>query len=472
MSRARLGRALAVAGNSVLWVTAVLGAASLLLGLATVVAGVQPLIFRSSSMGPEIPAGALGLAKTVDATEVEVGDVISVDGANGIRVTHRVVEVGEAAGSEVSFTLKGDANAAPDAHAYVASEVDRVFLDIPYLGYVANWMASPWALFVAGIAVAFLAAALFRGSGGTRRRAAGTGAVAIAAAGLAVGSLSPVPTTEAWFTDPATFEAGQMHAHQVRIFDWGSSVCTNDAGGNSVTLRTLVASPRYNQLWFVAPVGQPLPSTPVLRTSPPGALDTPVTTQLTKTMVGGTSAAPGNYQVTGRSELKGSATTPWLSASTRNTTVSITSTGALQCGAVNLPPSITFTAPVNGTTYSSPTAAMAATQSQCGRTAPCGTAADSDGIYRVEYRLQRINFLINRCWDGSGYPIFSGCGTWRTADVSPAVPTSGSTPVKWTVPIGWTSALAEPGNYTLYLRVTGNSSARMVSERTIQFTIN
>lgn len=471
MSRTRTRHVASRVGNAALWVTAVLGAASLLLGLATVVAGVQPLIFRSSSMSPAIEAGALALAKTVDADEVEVGDVVSVINESGVRVTHRVVEV-EPDGDSVSLVLQGDANRNPDANPYLVSEVDRVFVDVPYLGYVANWLATPWAMFVAGIVVALLAARLWSRrmvhDGGST---AGTSAAALAVFGLAAAALAPVPRTEAYFSDVSTFEAGQMHAHQVRIFDWGSSVCTNDAGGNSVTLHTLVASPRYNQLWFVAPVGQPLPSTPVLRTSPPGALDTPVTTQLTKTMIGGTSAAPGNYQVTGRSELKGSATTPWLSASTRNTTVSITSTGALQCGAVNLPPSITFTAPVNGTTYSSPTVAMAATQELCGRTAPCGTAADSDGIYRVEYRLQRINFLINRCWDGSRYPIFSGC-EWRTADVSPAVPTSGSTPVKWTVPIGWTSALAEPGNYTLYLRVTGNSSARMVSERTIQFTIN
>src|SRR5690606_180639 len=68
----RLARGLSVAGNAVLWVTALLGAISLVLGIATIAAGVQPLIFRASSMAPAIEAGALGLARTVDASEVKV----------------------------------------------------------------------------------------------------------------------------------------------------------------------------------------------------------------------------------------------------------------------------------------------------------------------------------------------------------------------------------------------------------------
>ncbi|WP_281285723.1 signal peptidase I [Aeromicrobium flavum] len=468
---------LSLVGNTVLWVAAVLGAISLVLGLATVVAGVQPLVFRSSSMAPAIEAGALGLARTVDADEVKVDDIVSVTNTDGIRVTHRVVKVTTGAGDQVSLTLQGDANRGPDEEPYLVTEVDRVFFDVPYLGYLANWLSSPWAMFAAGLLVALVIANLWRrpGSDTGRRAKGGSAAATVAAVGLAAASLMPVPRTEAFFTDPAMFEAGQIHAHLVRIFDWGSPVCSTDAGGNSVTLRTLVASPRYQQVWYVAPEGQPLPATPVLRISPPGPLDTPVATQITRTMLGGAAATAGNYQVVGRSELKGSGTTPWFSESTRSATVSITSGGALQCGTVNLPPAIVFTTPPNGATYTSPSAALAATRASCAQNAaPCGTATDSDGILRVEYRLQRNNFWLNRCWDpDSGYPIFIGCGTWRPASVTPAVPTSVATPVSWRVPLmaNGTSPLAESGTYTLYLRVTDNSAARTVSERTIQFTI-
>lgn len=474
--RRRLLPGLARAGNALLWVTAVLGVVSIVLALATVVSGVQPLIFRSSSMEPSIQAGALALARTVDAGDVEVGDVVSVQSAEGGRVTHRVVSA-EGSGDQVHLTLQGDTNAEPDAEPYLVTEVDRVFLDVPYLGYVANAMASPWALFAAGVVLALVAARLWdRGSGSGRgpRSVARAGAAGVAAVGLGLVGAVPVPPTEAYFSDSSRFEAGQIHSHQVRIFDWGSPTCTNDPSGTSVTLRTLVASPRYRQIWYVAPTGGDLPSTPFLRTSPTGAVDSVVTTQVTRAMIGGSSLAPGNYRLTGRSELKGTATTPWTSSSTRNADVAVTNTTDLRCGTVNLPPSLTFTAPQSGSAYSSPTDAQSTTNTQCGRRAPCGTASDSDGVYRVEYRLQRINFLINRCWDpASGYPIFSACGTWRTADVSPSVPSTGSAPVTWRVPLqsNGTSPLAEPGTYTLYLRVTDNSAERMVTERTIQFTV-
>ncbi|MBA4609326.1 signal peptidase I [Aeromicrobium sp. Marseille-Q0843] len=472
--RQRLLRVLRTGGNVLLWVTAFLGAMSLVLGLATVVAGVQPLIFRSSSMEPAIHAGALGLAKTVDAGDVAVGDVISVESASGVRVTHRVVEV-EKAGEQISFTLRGDANAQPDSQPYLATEVDRVFLDVPYLGYVANAMATPWALFAAGIIVALLAVRLWQRAGRETRSAMGTGAAGVAAVGIAMAGLVPIPRTEAYFTDGSTFEAGQIHSHQVRIFDWGSPVCTNDAGGTSITLRTLVASQRYNQIWYVAPAGGQLPATPFRRVSPTGVPDSVVTTQIRRADIGGSSLAPGNYELTGRSELKGTATSPWLSNATRTANVSLTGTTDLQCGSVNLPPAITFTTPQDSTTFASPSAAQSTTLAQCGRRSPCGTAADSDGIYRVEYRLQRVNFLLTRCWDTTfGWPVFSGCGTWHQADVTPTLPTSTASPVTWRVPLTnlGTSPFAEAGTYTLYLRVYDNSSSRVITERTIRFTIN
>lgn len=472
----RVPRALAVVADGALWVTALLGAVSLVLALATVVTDVQPLVFRSSSMEPSIKAGALALARTVDADEVRTGDVVAVETADGTMVTHRVVKASPA-GDQVSLTLKGDANAAPDEAPYVVASAERVFVDVPYLGYVANAMATPWALFVAGIIMTLLAVRWWRGPGERPQSLTSTAVVGTAAVGLALAGLVPVPRAEAYFDDSSTFEAGQIHAHQVRVFDWSSPVCTNDAGGTFVTVRTRVASPRYRQLWYVAPVGQGVPSTPVLRTEPSGPLDTEVSTRITKAMLG-TSPAPGNYQLVGRSELKGSATSPWLSAATRTTTISVTSTGVLQCGTVNLPPTIAYTAPQSGTSYASPTEAQSVTNTACGRRSPCGTATDADGIYRVEYRLQRINFLVNRCWDptttvSGSYPIFSGCGTWRQADVTPALPTTSGSAVTWRIPlsVSGSSPLLESGDYTLYLRVTGNSSERMVTERTIQFTV-
>lgn len=479
MSAPALRRRLAAAGDVALWITAALGTVSLLLALATVVAGVQPLIFRSGSMGPEIPAGSLGLARTVDATAVSVGDVVSVTDANGVRVTHRVVEAEPAGGGSVSLTLKGDTNREPDARPYVAEEVDRVFLDVPWLGRLASWMASPWAMFLSGIVVALVLASLWRrGGGGSGPSTAGRAAAAVAVLGLAAASVRPVPTTEAYFTDQATFEAGTIQAHQVRIFDWGSPVCTDNAD-RSITLRTLVASPRYHQVWFAARSGAATPSTPFLRVTPTGAVDSVVETRVTRAMLGIGASDTGLYRLTGRSELKGAATTPWLSSATRAADITVTDSSTVRCGTVNLAPAIAFTSPQDGITYPSTDVVDGIVAAQCGlRRAPCGTATDADGIRTVEYRLQRVNWLGTQCWNPDALfgPSFylSSCGSFRAAATSPASPNTSTQPVTWHVPLGSGgpgTTFGVAGEYTLYLRVTDNSPDRIVSERVIRFTV-
>lgn len=478
MSAPTVRRRLAAAGNVVLWVTAALGTVSLLLALATVVAGVQPLIFRSGSMGPDIPAGSLGLARTVDATDVAVGDVVSVANSDGVRVTHRVVEAEPTGSGSVSLTLKGDTNPEPDPQPYVADEVDRVFLDVPWLGRVAAWMSSPWAMFLSGLVVAGVVASLWRRGDGGGGSTAGRGLAAVAVLGLAAASVRPVPGTEAYFTDQATFEAGTIQAHQVRIFDWGSPVCTDNADG-SITVRTLVASPRYHQVWYASRSGVAPPATPFLRVTPPGAANSAVDTRITRAMLQIGATDTGLYRLTGRSELKGSATTPWLSASTRSADITVTDSATVRCGNVNLAPTIVFTSPKDGVTYLSTDAVDSIVASQCGlRRSPCGTATDSDGIRSVEYRLQRSNLLGTQCWNpdalfGPGYYLTS-CGTFRPATTSPAAPNTSTQPVTWQVPLGSAgpgTAFNLSGEYTLYLRVTDNSAERIVTERTIRFTV-
>ncbi len=91
-------------------VAAVAGLICIIATLASLIFGIKPLVFRSGSMEPAISTGALALAKTVPATELAVGDVISVDNDQGVRITHRVVELESAGADTVLATLKGDAN--------------------------------------------------------------------------------------------------------------------------------------------------------------------------------------------------------------------------------------------------------------------------------------------------------------------------------------------------------------------------
>lgn len=151
-----LGRA----RETALWAGAVLGVICLLLGTASVLFDVRPLVFRSGSMAPDIRTGALALAQQVPTDEVRRHDVVSVVDRRGVRVTHRVVAVDRVDGA-TTLRLKGDANAAPDAQAYAPERVYRVFFDVPRLGYVVSALSSPWGLLGCGAFVMLLLVTAF-----------------------------------------------------------------------------------------------------------------------------------------------------------------------------------------------------------------------------------------------------------------------------------------------------------------------
>jgi signal peptidase len=141
-------------------------------GLA-ILLGVTPIAFRSDSMAPAISAGDLALARSVSAGGVGVGDVVSVPGRDGVRVTHRVVLV-EPYGSSIRLTLQADDQGVPDAEAYEVTEVDRVFTSIPLLGHLLGPARGLFAVLLGGLVVACLAAVVFvprRRRRGTRRAA-------------------------------------------------------------------------------------------------------------------------------------------------------------------------------------------------------------------------------------------------------------------------------------------------------------
>ena len=158
----RNARARFFARELVLWVGAVTGVVCLTAAALAVFAGVTPLVFRSGSMSPEIPTGALALAQTVPASEVSVGDVVSVPRADGVRVTHRVVGTEVAAGESRSLVLKGDANRVVDPEPVVVAEADRVFWSAPRVGEWVDQALKPGWVFVVGTLFGMLAMIGFR----------------------------------------------------------------------------------------------------------------------------------------------------------------------------------------------------------------------------------------------------------------------------------------------------------------------
>lgn len=158
----RNARARFFAREVVLWAGALTGVVCLTAAALAVFAGVTPLIFRSGSMSPDIPTGALALARTVPAAEVAVGDVVSVPRADGVRVTHRVVETDVAGGASRSLVLKGDANPVTDPDPVVVAEADRVFWSTPRLGEWVDQALAPGWVFVVGTLFGMLAMIGFR----------------------------------------------------------------------------------------------------------------------------------------------------------------------------------------------------------------------------------------------------------------------------------------------------------------------
>ena len=221
--------------NNLLTLGAILGALCLLAAMAAVLIGAKPLVFRSGSMAPAIPTGALGISIPVEAASIRTGDIISVETA-GVRITHRVVSA-EISGDTATVTLKGDANSIPDAAPYVLQKADRVVAHTPLLGYAVAWLSSSAAVFAGGLFTAYLLYLAFGahgrrrsqpkaaqpeaadrerpqdedrppgGPGSTRRGRRATRLTAMALASLSVltgGALHTAAPSHAAFTDTAT----------------------------------------------------------------------------------------------------------------------------------------------------------------------------------------------------------------------------------------------------------------------------
>ena len=251
--RRSTGRRLA---DLLLWVGATVGVLSLLAAAAVALLGLVPLVFTSGSMAPDIPTGSLGIARTVPADDLGVGDVVSVESTSGSRVTHRIVAIDANSRAEDGtsvLTLKGDANESADQDPYVVVEADRLLFAVPWAGYALSALASPLGLFLGGV---LAAAVVFYVVSGVRRnrpappgggaRRAGTarctvaGVIALGVPGLL--GLAPAQTTTAAFNDlGGTVTTSGFVAH--RVAQPTDMTCASS--GLNVTARTTVSDSRY-----------------------------------------------------------------------------------------------------------------------------------------------------------------------------------------------------------------------------------
>lgn len=134
-------------GDLALWIAAAAGVVCIVLVILAVTANITLILFRTGSMSPTIPAGSVAVVQRVDAAQVQVGDVVTVDREGELPVTHRVTSINPGASDpERIITMRGDANATDDPFPYTVTSVRTVLFSIPGIATVIAGMGDPWVL--------------------------------------------------------------------------------------------------------------------------------------------------------------------------------------------------------------------------------------------------------------------------------------------------------------------------------------
>lgn len=206
-----------------LWVGAALGLLAIIAGIAVTFFGFSFLVFRSGSMGPDIPTGSLAVARTVPGSDLRRGDVVSVVSVDGTRITHRVVDASPVVG-RTALVLRGDRNATPDGEVYTVADAERVWFSVPDAGYAVAAATTPAAAVVAACLVVMLLTTV--PSRGRDRPGLVLPIAAIVCVGLGLPVARGLDGTLATFTDSPTLTSG-----------------TNSAGTADITLNGQLGGP-------------------------------------------------------------------------------------------------------------------------------------------------------------------------------------------------------------------------------------
>ncbi len=152
----------------VLTVLSILGALCVVLVVLALVFDVTLIMFKTGSMSPTIPAGSVAIVREIPASEVNVGDVVTVDRPGQLPVTHRVTSVTEGpAPDQRILTMKGDANEAEDLAPYTVSTVRTTMASIPGLAPLIVRMSNPYVLGAVTIGASLLVVWAFWPRGGS-----------------------------------------------------------------------------------------------------------------------------------------------------------------------------------------------------------------------------------------------------------------------------------------------------------------
>lgn len=133
--------------EALLTLAAVGGVICIILTILAFTGGYSLIMFKTGSMSPTIPAGSVALVQRIPASEIRVDDVVTVDRAGQLPITHRVTNVAPGSTTDARvIRMKGDANESEDPTPYAVTEGRIVRGSVPALAHVIVWFGSPWVL--------------------------------------------------------------------------------------------------------------------------------------------------------------------------------------------------------------------------------------------------------------------------------------------------------------------------------------
>ncbi|MCU1510118.1 MAG: hypothetical protein JWQ12_2383 [Glaciihabitans sp.] len=216
-------------GSILLTLAAAGGAICIVLVILAVVFHISLVMFKTGSMSPTIPQGSVALVRQVPASEVKVGEVVTVSRTGQLPISHRVTSVkpGDTAGTRI-LTLRGDANPTDDPVPYTVHSASVVFWSAPGVAYFIVWLSNPLVAGAIALGVSALVTWAFWPSGGgprtPRKRSrvadhASTIIVVLIASGLAAGWVA-LPAQSAWAEPTEQIIQGEV----IRLVSIGDTV--------------------------------------------------------------------------------------------------------------------------------------------------------------------------------------------------------------------------------------------------------
>jgi signal peptidase I len=422
---------------------AMLGVMSILLAATALVFGITPLVFRSGSMAPAAHTGDLGIAQTVPAAELRVGDIVTVLTSADVRVTHRIVEL-EQTDTGALLVLKGDANEDPDPEQYAVAEAQRLLFAIPRAGYVASWLSGPGGVFLGGLLVGLVFLVVLQATSrkppSGRRRADTTArtSVVILGAALLATTLThlpqPVGTLAAW-NDSVDVTGASMTGYTVPKPVVAS--CSRTPAGTTLL--------RHATLTWPGVTSPPTTYTAVV-SGITGATTTfaGTTTRTVDVAYNPGTASNLNKRVTVTLTPALTASPTWTGPTDSWQFQTAATTAAPTCGEKTAP-TVTIADPDGTTrTASAMVTYMNGTGGCNSTTQPaCGTMSDTSTITNVDYILRRVQGGVTRCWSGTAYG--TDCTTYRAGTAATTT---------WRIAGANATVYATPGAFTLTVRVT------------------